>query len=165
MHFLICSVHGRNCLGWPQMGPGGFFPANPDLADILGRMNLDFENFCFLYFLDPTFLDFQVPRSPNFWISRSPDLQIPRFPGPQISRLPDAAGAGAGRTLRSQPDPSPNTSRDQIRRKEPLLRSPQGISSPLTARVEKWCDCKFSCRVSEKMVASALGSPANIRIV
>ena len=35
-------------------------------------------------------------------------------------RFPDAAGgAGAGRTLRSQPDPSPNAPRDQIRRKDP----------------------------------------------
>ena len=58
---------------------------------------------------------------PNFWISRSPDLQIHRFPGPQISRFPDAAAgaSAAGRTLRSQPDPSPNAPRDQIRRKGP----------------------------------------------
>ena len=66
--------------------------------------------------------------TPNFCISRFPDLQIPRFPGPQISkfpdfqvlRFPDGAGAGAaGRTLRSQLDPSPNAPRDQIRRKGP----------------------------------------------
>ena len=30
-----------------------------------------------------------------------------------------AAGAGAGRILRSQPNPSPNAPRDQIRRKDP----------------------------------------------
>ena len=37
-----------------------------------------------------------------------------------IPRFPDATtGAAAGRTLRSQPDPSPNTPRDQIRRKGP----------------------------------------------
>ena len=36
-----------------------------------------------------------------------------------IPRFPDAAGAGAGRILRSQPGPSPNASRDQIRRKGP----------------------------------------------
>ena len=30
-------------MGWPQMGGGKlFFPANPDLADILGDMDLDF---------------------------------------------------------------------------------------------------------------------------
>ena len=84
---------------WPQMAPNGtlefLFPTNLDLADILGRTDLDFENIHVLDFVDPKFLDFQVCRSSNFWISRSPDLEIPRFPGPQISRFPDAAGAGA----------------------------------------------------------------------
>ena len=59
------------------------------------------------------FLFFFICWTPHFWISRSPDLQIPRFPD---------AGAGAsaaGRILRSQPDPSPNAPRDQIRRKDP----------------------------------------------
>ena len=41
----------------------------------------------------------------------------------KISRFPDAAtacaAACAGRILRSQPDPSPNAPRDQIRRKGP----------------------------------------------
>ena len=46
----IFSVHGTNCLGWPQMRPGGFFPTNPDLVEILGRMDLDFETFYFLGF-------------------------------------------------------------------------------------------------------------------
>ena len=36
----------------------------------------------------------------------------------KISRFPDAADDD-GRTLRSQPDPSPNAPRDQIRRKGP----------------------------------------------
>ena len=80
----------------PKRGQEDFFPTNPDLADILGRTDLNFEKLC-LFFLDPTFLDFQLPRSRNSRISRSPDLQIPRFP--------DAAGAG--QTLRSQPVPSP----------------------------------------------------------
>ena len=68
----------------PQMAPNKarriFVPTNPDLADILGRTDLDFENLYFYDLLDPTFLDFQVPRSPNFWISRSPDFQVVRFP-------------------------------------------------------------------------------------
>ena len=51
----------KNGMGWPQMGPGGFFSTNPDLADILGRTDLDFEIFYLCYFLDPKFLDFQVP--------------------------------------------------------------------------------------------------------
>ena len=54
-HFLNIlfdfSVHGENDLGWPQMGPGGFFLTNPDLADILGRTDLDFENFYVFHWL------------------------------------------------------------------------------------------------------------------
>ena len=41
------------------------FPTNPDLADILGRTDLDFENFYFFDVLDPKVLDFQVPRFPK----------------------------------------------------------------------------------------------------
>ena len=112
----------------PKWGREDLFPTNPDLANILGRTDLIFDNFFFFDFLDPNNLNFQVPKSQNFWMPRSPDLQIPRIPDFQVPRFPDAAGgaaggaAGAGRILRSQPDPSPNTPRDQIRRKEPLLR-------------------------------------------
>ena len=102
----------------PKWGREDFFPTNPDLADILGRTDLNFETFHFFDFLDPIVLNFQVPKSQNFWISRSPDLQIPQIPDFQVPRFPDAAAAD-GRTLRSQPDPSPNAPRDQIRRKGP----------------------------------------------
>ena len=34
-----------------EKGSGGFFPTNPELADILGRTDFDFENLCFLGFL------------------------------------------------------------------------------------------------------------------
>ena len=63
--------------------------------------------FIFWIFLDLKF--------PDFWV---PDFQISSL-GPGLG--PDAgAGAGAaGRILRSQPDPSPNAPRDQIRRKDP----------------------------------------------
>ena len=107
------------------MGPGGFFPASPDLADILGDMDLDFESFYFLDLLDPYFPDFQVP---NFHISRFPDLQIPRFqdfqtpltrPDATDSEFPDASVP----ILRSQPEPSSEAPRDQKRLKEPLLQS------------------------------------------
>ena len=78
-------------------------------------MDLDFEDLYFLNCLTPTFLDFPGPQ-----ISKFPDFQVPKFP--------DAAGAGAaGRTLRSQLDPSPNAPRDQIRCKEPLLRQSNSI--------------------------------------
>ena len=55
----------------PEMAPNGarriFVPTNPGLVNILGRTDLNFENFVFFDFLDPTFLDFQVPQ---FWISQ-----------------------------------------------------------------------------------------------
>ena len=75
----------------PKIGPGGFVPTNPDLADILGRMDLDFENFYFSDFLDPKFLDFQVPRFPKSgpgqaWAGPG---QVPRSRNSQISRFPD----------------------------------------------------------------------------
>ena len=61
------------------MGPGGFFPSNPDLANILGDTDFEFEFLFFLFFLGPKFPDVQVPkfwiyRFPNFWISRFPDF-------------------------------------------------------------------------------------------
>ena len=50
----------------PGMAPNGagkvIFPANPDLADILGRTDFDFGYFHFVDCLDPEFLDLQVPR-------------------------------------------------------------------------------------------------------
>ena len=49
----------------PKWGQEDFFPTNPDLANILGRTDLDFENFHFFDFLDSKFLDFQVPRFPK----------------------------------------------------------------------------------------------------
>ena len=52
------------------MRPGGFFPTNPDLADILGRTDFDFEKI----------LVFWIFWNPYFLISRFPDLKIPRFP-------------------------------------------------------------------------------------
>ena len=61
----------------PKWGQEEFFPTNPDLAGILGRTDLDFENLHFWDFLEPKFLDFQVPRSPNSQISRFPDFQTP----------------------------------------------------------------------------------------
>ena len=48
------------------MAPNGarriFVPTNPDLADILGRTDLDFD---FFFFGGPRILDFQVPRCPE----------------------------------------------------------------------------------------------------
>ena len=49
----------------PKWGQEVHFPANPDLANILGDLDLNFENSHLGYFLDSKFLDFQVPRFPN----------------------------------------------------------------------------------------------------
>ena len=48
-----------------KWGREGFFPTNTDLADVLGDMDFDFENFCSYFLLDFTFLDVQVPRFPK----------------------------------------------------------------------------------------------------
>ena len=67
------------------MAPNGarriFVPTNPDLANILGRTDLDFENFYFFQLLDPKFLDFQVPRFPNSQIEA---WARPRRTGPGL---------------------------------------------------------------------------------
>ena len=66
MHFFcIFSVHGKIASDGPKWGQEDFFPTNPDIADILSRTDLDFENFHFSDFLDFKFLDFQVPRFPK----------------------------------------------------------------------------------------------------
>ena len=64
----------------PKWGREDFFPTNPDLANMLGRTDLDFDDFYFFQILDPKFLDFQVPRFPNNEIARS-------RPGPGLGGL------------------------------------------------------------------------------
>ena len=78
------------------MAPNGagkvFIPANPDLPEILGDMDLDFVNFYCLDFVESRFLDFQVPRSQNSKISGFPGSTLP-FPvrrGP-FTNLPNCA--------------------------------------------------------------------------
>ena len=44
----------------PNWGQEDFFPTNPDLADILGRTDFDFENFYVLFFFGS-----QIPRFPG----------------------------------------------------------------------------------------------------
>ena len=73
---------------WPQMGPGGFFLTNPDLADILGDMDFDFENFYFWDFFGSQISRFPGPRFPNFQKSGL---------GPPWAQLgPSLAGAQLG---------------------------------------------------------------------
>ena len=44
MQFFFLLVHGRNGMKW---GREVLFPANPDLADIFGDTDLDFENLAY----------------------------------------------------------------------------------------------------------------------
>merc|ERR1711938_222788 len=73
----------------PKWGREDFFPANPGLANILGRTDLIFENFYFFHFLDP-----------KFWISRSQNSGFPKnlaFPASKKStRRPGGGGRGGG---------------------------------------------------------------------
>ena len=59
----------------PKWGQEDFVLTNPDLAGILGRADLDLENFSFLICWT------QISGSQ---VSKFPDFQVPRFP--------DAAG-------------------------------------------------------------------------
>ena len=52
----------------PKWGAQGCFPTNPDLADVFGRTDLDFENYFFLGLCGPN---------------------ISGFPGPQIFKFSD----------------------------------------------------------------------------
>ena len=54
-----------------KWGQEDFFHTNPDLADIFGRTDLEFEHFHFFYFVAPKFLDFQVTRFPKFGLGRA----------------------------------------------------------------------------------------------
>ena len=65
------SVHGKIAWDGPKWGQEGLFPANPDLADILGRTDLDFDNFNFVHYVDSQSLDFQVPRFPKSGLGRA----------------------------------------------------------------------------------------------
>ena len=53
----------KKCWDGPKWGREVLFPANKNLADILGRTDFDFENFYFWVFLVARFPDFQVPRN------------------------------------------------------------------------------------------------------
>ena len=67
----VCVLHvfdpWKNLLEMAQNKAWSFFPANPDLANILGRMDLDLENF--------HLGDFWDSRFPDSWIFRFPDFQ------------------------------------------------------------------------------------------
>ena len=61
---------------WYQMGDRRFFSTNPDLADSLGRTDLDFLLICLI------FVGFQISGFPGLQISRFPEI----CPGPGLGR-------------------------------------------------------------------------------
>ena len=61
----------------PKWGQEDLFPTNPDIVDILGRMDFDFDSFCLL-----DVPDLKIPRSPDLKIPRFLDFQVPTLPFP-----------------------------------------------------------------------------------
>ena len=81
----------------PKWGREGFFPANPDLADILGDTDFDFENFVFFLVLDPKFQDFRIP---DFQIARNLAWsQLGPSLGPALAQLGPSFWARLGPSL------------------------------------------------------------------
>ena len=77
--FSMFPAHAKNCLGWPQMGPGGFlFLLIQTLPTFWAERILILRILIFLFFCIP-----------NSKISRSPEI----WPGPGL----DWAWAGLGR--------------------------------------------------------------------
>ena len=80
----------------PKWGQEDFFPANPDLADILGRTDFDFENFHFFYFFG-----FQISGLGPAWARLGPG------PGPGLG--PGLGPAWAQAWARLGPGEGPNS--------------------------------------------------------
>ena len=80
-----------------------------------------FQEFASIFFMGEKYFQ---ESAPNFFMGGphvGPPTWAPRGPthlGPGAAAA-SAAACAAGRILRSQPDPSPNAPRDQIRRKDP----------------------------------------------
>ena len=69
-----------------KWGQEDFVPTNPDLVDILGDTDFDFENVIFAFFWIP---NFQISRSQ---ISKFPEI----WPGPALGRAWATATASSG---------------------------------------------------------------------
>ena len=72
MQFCIFQVHEENGMKWDRED---FCPTNPDLADILGDMDLDFEDFRFFHLFKTT--DFQVSDFQIFRVCAKMKTLIP----------------------------------------------------------------------------------------
>ena len=98
---FFCFVRSMDKMAWdgPKQGQEDYFPTNPDLADILGRTDLDFDIF---YVFDlfasqiSRFLGSQNMYFTNIWISRLPKIWISRLPNIWISWLPKSPHGSRG---------------------------------------------------------------------
>ena len=86
----------------PKWGREDFFPINPDLADILDRTDLDFENLYFFDCLDPKFLDLWVSCFQNLAPGRAWAMLEPSGP---VRPLLRGGSAVAPRWLHRTPGP------------------------------------------------------------
>ena len=64
--FFFSNFRSVEKMAWDGPSREGLFPANPDLVDILGDMDLDSEKFSFLDFSDSQNLDFQASKHLDF---------------------------------------------------------------------------------------------------
>ena len=68
--FLFFWSMEKNVWDGPKWGREDVFLTNPELADILGRVDLDFDSFLCFGFLGPQHSRFPGARVPNFQILR-----------------------------------------------------------------------------------------------
>ena len=84
----------------PKWGQEDFFPTNPDLADILGDTDFDFDNVVFGFFGIQNFQisRFQISKVPEIWLGglgrAGPGLGQA---GPSLAGLGPGGPSGAGR--------------------------------------------------------------------
>ena len=113
---ILRTFDFRICWG-PKFASNCFMGENyfQDLASNFFMGEKYVQEFASIFFMGETYFQ---EFAPNFFMGGphvGPPTWAPRGP---THFGPDAAGA-AGRILRSQPDPSPNAPRDEIRRKDP----------------------------------------------
>ena len=129
-NFWIFPAHGKNDPGRPLMGRGRLFRHKKISPTFWAERILILRTFDFWSFLGSQIFGLGPlgphvgpptlgPIGPTHF---GPHVGPPTWAhplGPHVGPPTLGPDAAAGRILRSQPDPSPNAPRDQIRRKDP----------------------------------------------